>query len=96
MKCDLPENDRCYLQTAEGLCYRRRHEIKALDVEGRSKRRRWLARRKAEHDAIEAVRGAAVDVAVEAARIVLEKKATPAVQSKLFSKSVDSVKTRLN
>ena len=53
MKCDLPENDRCYLQTAEGLCYRRRHEIKALDVEGRSKRRRWLARRKAEHDAIE-------------------------------------------
>ena len=34
-------------------CYRRRHEIKALDVEGRSKRRRWLARRKAEHDAIE-------------------------------------------
>ena len=53
MKCDLPENDRCYLQTAEGLCYRRRHEIKALDVEGRSKRRRWLARRKAERDAIE-------------------------------------------
>ena len=53
LKCDIPENDRVYLQTAEGLCYRRRNEIQTLDVEGRSKRRRWLARRKAEHDAIE-------------------------------------------
>jgi hypothetical protein len=53
LKCDIPENDRVYLQTAEGLCYRRRNEIHALDVEGRSKRRRWLARRKAERDAIE-------------------------------------------
>ena len=80
-------------------------DAKAIKEEARRKTEEYVERRtafseqkirQAEQDAIEAVRGAAVDVAVDAARIVLEKKATPAVQSKLFSKSVESVKSRLN
>ncbi|MET3600236.1 F0F1 ATP synthase subunit B [Martelella mangrovi] len=80
-------------------------EAQAIKEEAHRKTQEYVERRtafseqkirQAEQDAIEAVRSAAVDVAVDAARIVLEKKATPAVQSKLFSKSVDSVKKRLN
>lgn len=80
-------------------------EAEAIKEEARQKTAEYIERRtafseqkirQAEADAIDAVRGAAVDVAVEAARTVLLKKATPAVQSKLFAKSVDEVKSRLN
>lgn len=80
-------------------------EAQSIKEEARQKTKEYVERRtafseqkirQAEAEAVEAVRGAAVDVAVEAARIVLEKKATPAVQSKLFNKSVDEVKSRLN
>ncbi|WP_144409667.1 F0F1 ATP synthase subunit B [Martelella endophytica] len=80
-------------------------EAQSIKDEARRKTEEYVERRtafseqkirQAEHDAIEAVRSAAVDVAVEASRIVLEKKATAAVQSKLFSKSIDAVKSKLN
>ncbi|WP_174802014.1 F0F1 ATP synthase subunit B [Martelella limonii] len=80
-------------------------EAQSIKEEARRKTEEYVERRtafseqkirQAEQEAVAAVRGAAVDVAVEAARIVLDKKATPAVQSKLFSQSVDAVKNRLN
>ena len=92
-------------EEAKDLVAAAERDAKAIKEEARRKTEEYVERRtafseqkirQAEQEAVAAVRGAAVDVAVDAARIVLEKKATPAVRSKLFSQSVDAVKSRLN
>ncbi|WP_176086352.1 F0F1 ATP synthase subunit B [Martelella sp. HB161492] len=92
-------------QEAKGIISAAEREAASIKEEARQKTEDYIARRtalseqkirQAESEALEAVRGAAVDLAVEAARSVLEKKSTDAVQAKLFAKSVEEVKARLN
>lgn len=92
-------------EEAKGIVAAAEREAQSIKEEARRKTEEYVERRtafseqkirQAEQEAVAAVRGAAVDVAIDAARIVLEKKATPTVQSKLFSQSVDAVKSRLN
>lgn len=62
-------------------------------------RRTVLAEQKiaqAEKEAVSEVRSKAVDVAVEAARKLLEQKADGRTSDNLFKQSVDAVRTRMN
>jgi len=52
--------------------------------------------KQAETDAVNAVRAAAVDLAVAAAETVLAKKADASVQDNLFKGALGEVKARLN
>lgn len=80
-------------------------EAAALTAEAKQKTEEFVARRnalseqkikQAETEAVNAVRAAAVDLAVAAAEKVLAKKADEAVQQQLFKSSVAEVKSRLN
>ncbi|MDQ0422704.1 F-type H+-transporting ATPase subunit b [Peteryoungia aggregata LMG 23059] len=80
-------------------------EAAALTAEAKQKTEEFVARRnalseqkikQAETEAVNAVRAAAVDLAIAAAEKVLAKKADEAVQQTLFKASVADVKSRLN
>ncbi|MFD1327380.1 F0F1 ATP synthase subunit B [Mycoplana ramosa] len=80
-------------------------EAEALTAEAKEKTEEYVARRtalseqkikQAEVDAINAVRSAAVDLAISAAENVLANKADAATSMSLFDKAVAEVKTRLN
>lgn len=80
-------------------------EAAALTAEAKQKTEEFVARRnalseqkikQAETEAVNAVRAAAVDLAIAAAEKVLAKKADESVQQQLFKASVDEVKSRLN
>ncbi|QLF69547.1 F0F1 ATP synthase subunit B [Peteryoungia desertarenae] len=90
---------------AAGIIAAAEREAAALTAEAKQKTEEFVARRnalseqkikQAETEAVNAVRAAAVDLAVAAAEKVLAKKADDAVQQKLFSSSVGEVKARLN
>jgi F-type H+-transporting ATPase subunit b len=80
-------------------------EAAALTAEAKQKTEEFVARRnalseqkikQAETEAVNAVRAAAVDLAIAAAEKVLAKKADESVQQQLFKASVGEVKSRLN
>ncbi|CAN7587844.1 F0F1 ATP synthase subunit B [Rhizobium sp. LjRoot30] len=80
-------------------------EAQMLTAEAKQKTEEFVARRnalseqkikQAEADAVNAVRSAAVDLAIAAAEAVIAKKSDAAVQSDLFNRSLNDVKTRLN
>ncbi len=80
-------------------------EAAALTAEAKQKTEEFVARRnalseqkikQAETDAVNAVRSAAVDLAIAAAEAVLVKKADAGVQDTLFMGAVNEVKARLN
>ncbi len=80
-------------------------EAEALAAEAKQKTEEYVARRtalseqkikQAEADAINAVRAAAVDLAISAAENVLASKTDAATSKSLFDKSVTEVKARLN
>ena len=80
-------------------------EAELLAAEAKAKTEEFVARRnalseqkiaQAEADAVNAVRSAAVDLAIAAAEKVLATRADAQVQSELFNQAVGEVKTRLN
>lgn len=80
-------------------------EAAALTAEAKQKTEEFVARRnalseqkikQAETDAVNAVRSAAVDLAIAAAEAVLVKKADAGIQDTLFKGAVNEVKARLN
>ncbi|PWE57995.1 ATP F0F1 synthase subunit B [Metarhizobium album] len=80
-------------------------EAQMLTAEAKQKTEEFVARRnalseqkikQAEADAVNAVRSAAVDLVIAAAEAVIAKKSDAAVQSDLFNRSLNDVKTRLN
>ncbi|MDH4441737.1 MAG: F0F1 ATP synthase subunit B [Rhizobium sp.] len=80
-------------------------EAAALAAEAKQKTEEFITRRnalseqkikQAETEAVNAVRSAAVDLAIAAAEKVLAKKADDAVQQTLFKASLGEVKSRLN
>jgi F-type H+-transporting ATPase subunit b len=80
-------------------------EAAALTAEAKQKTEEFVARRnalseqkikQAETEAVNAVRAAAVDLAIAAAEKVLAKRSDEAVQQSLFKASVGEVKSRLN
>lgn len=80
-------------------------EAAALTAEAKQKTEEFVARRnalseqkikQAETEAVNAVRAAAVDLAIAAAEKVLAKKSDEGVQKALFKASVGEVKSRLN
>ncbi|MBX9467603.1 F0F1 ATP synthase subunit B [Rhizobium sp. WL3] len=80
-------------------------EAAALTAEAKQKTEEFVARRnalseqkikQAETEAVNAVRAAAVDLAIAAAEKVLAKKTDDTVQQALFKASVGEVKSRLN
>ena len=80
-------------------------EAQMLTAEAKQKTEEFVARRnalseqkikQAEADAVNAARSAAVDLAIAAAEAVIAKKSDAAVQSDLFNRSLNDVKTRLN
>jgi F-type H+-transporting ATPase subunit b len=80
-------------------------EAAALTAEAKQKTAEFIARRnalseqkikQAETEAVNAVRVAAVDLAIAAAEKVLAKKTDGAVQDTLFKSAVGEVKARLN
>ncbi|MGR6466601.1 F0F1 ATP synthase subunit B [Rhizobium sp. PAMB 3182] len=80
-------------------------EAKMLAEEAKQKTEDYVARRnalseqkikQAETDAVNAVRSAAVDLAIAAAEKVLADKVDGNVKEKLFNASVEQVRTRLN
>nr|WP_316652775.1 F0F1 ATP synthase subunit B [uncultured Gellertiella sp.] len=80
-------------------------EAELLATEARQKTEEFIARRnalseqkirQAEVDAVNAVRSAAVDLAIAAAEKLLATRADAAVQSDLFAQAVGDVKSRLN
>ncbi|MCF3643019.1 F0F1 ATP synthase subunit B [Rhizobium sp. TRM95111] len=80
-------------------------EAEALTADAKQKTEEYVARRtalseqkikQAETDAINAVRSAAVDLAISAAETVLAAKTDAATSKALFDNAVQEVKTRLN
>ena len=80
-------------------------EAVSITEDARQKTEEFVARRnalseqkikQAETDAISAVRSAAVDLAVEAARSVIAAKADAGTQEALFKDAIGAVKSRLN
>ncbi|MBB4184170.1 F0F1 ATP synthase subunit B [Sinorhizobium terangae] len=80
-------------------------EAEMLTAEAKQKTEEYVARRtalseqkikQAESDAINAVRSAAVDLAISAAEKVLSTKTDADAQDTLFKKALGEVKTRLN
>lgn len=80
-------------------------EAAALTAEAKAKTEEFVARRtalseqkikQAEDEAVNAVRSAAVDLAIAAAEKLLASKTDAAVQENLFRNAVGEVKTRLN
>ncbi len=90
---------------AAGIVASAEREAQALTAEAKQKTEEFVARRnalseqkikQAESDAINAVRSAAVDLAIAAAENVIAKKSDAAVQADLFNRAIGDVKTRLN
>ncbi|UJW76248.1 F0F1 ATP synthase subunit B [Rhizobium sp. SL42] len=90
---------------AAGIVAAAEREAAALTAEARQKTDEFIARRnalseqkikQAETEAVNAVRVAAVDLAIAAAEKVLAKKTDGAVQDNLFKNAVGEVKSRLN
>ncbi|WP_159946821.1 F0F1 ATP synthase subunit B [Rhizobium sp. 18065] len=90
---------------AAGILAAAEREAAALTAEARQKTEEFIARRnalseqkikQAETEAVNAVRVAAVDLAIAAAEKVLAKKTDGAVQDNLFKNAVGEVKSRLN
>jgi F-type H+-transporting ATPase subunit b len=82
-----------------------KREAAGLVAEAHKKTEEYVARRtamaeqkiaQAERDAVNEVRSAAVDIAVEAARKVLETKVDTGADAALFTSSVQELKSRLN
>ncbi|MFN7009416.1 MAG: F0F1 ATP synthase subunit B [Allorhizobium sp.] len=90
---------------AAGIVAAAEREAAAFTAEAKQKTEEFVTRRnalseqkikQAETDAVNAVRSAAVDLAIAAAETVLAKKADAAVQDNLFKGAVNEVKARLN
>lgn len=90
---------------AAGIVAAAQREAEMLTAEAKQKTEEYVARRtalseqkikQAESDAINAVRAAAVDLAISAAEKVLAAKADAAAQDALFKKALGEVKGRLN
>ncbi|MCL6706110.1 F0F1 ATP synthase subunit B [Pseudomonas sp. R2.Fl] len=90
---------------AAGIVAAAEREAAMLTAEAKQKTEEFVARRtalseqkikQAETDAVNAVRVAAVDLAISAAEKVLAKKTDEAVRSDLFAAALGEVKTRLN
>lgn len=90
---------------AAGIVAAAEREAAALTAEARQKTDEFIARRnalseqkikQAETEAVNAVRVAAVDLAIAAAEKVLAKKTDGAVQDNLFKNALGEVKSRLN
>ena len=82
-----------------------KHEAELLVSEARKKTEEYVSRRaamaeqkigQAERDAINEVRSSAVDLAVEAARVVLASKVDAKAGADLFKASLNEVKSKLN
>jgi F-type H+-transporting ATPase subunit b len=82
-----------------------KREAAMLSAEAKRKTEDYVTRRnqlseakikQAETDAVNAVRAAAVDLAIAAAQKIAGEKATGATGSKLFEDAVEQVRTRLN
>ncbi|SRR6185312_13491519 len=82
-----------------------KHEAELLVSEARKKTEEYVSRRaamaeqkigQAERDAINEVRSSAVDLAVEAARVVLASKVDAKAGADLFKASLNEVKAKLN
>jgi F-type H+-transporting ATPase subunit b len=82
-----------------------KREAELITTEAREKTKEYVERRtvmaeqkiaQAEADAIDQVRGSAVELAVEAAARVLGEKVTGKTATDLFKQSLDTVKTRMN
>lgn len=80
-------------------------EAKALAAETRERLKETLERRtkiaeekiaRAEEQASNEVRAMAVDVAIDVARNIIDKKMTPAASTKLIDQNIEELKTRLN
>lgn len=80
-------------------------EAEALAAETRTKLEETLERRtrlaedkiaRAEEQAMDEVRAAAIDVAIATAETVIEKKMTPAASAKLIDTSIKGLKAKLN
>ncbi|MCP8897200.1 F0F1 ATP synthase subunit B [Shinella daejeonensis] len=90
---------------AAGIVAAAEREASALTAEAKQKTEEYVARRtalseqkisQAEADAINAVRAAAVDLAVAAAEKVIVAKTDAKTGNALFEKAIGEVKTRLN
>ena len=90
---------------AAGIVAAAEREAAMLTAEAKQKTEEFVTRRnalseqkikQAETEAINAVRSAAVDLAIAAAEAVLAKKTDAAVQDSLFKGSLGEVKARLN
>ena len=90
---------------AEQIVAAAQREASALAADAKAKTEEYVARRTAmseqkikaaETDAVNAVRSAAVDLAVAAAEKLIASKVDAAADAALFAKSVSEVKTRLN
>lgn len=82
-----------------------KHEAELLVSEARKKTEEYVSRRaamaeqkigQAERDAVNEVRASAVDLAVEAARVVLASKVDAKAGADLFKASLNEVKSKLN
>jgi F-type H+-transporting ATPase subunit b len=82
-----------------------KREAEAITAEARDKTEEYVARRtalaeqkiaQAETDAMDEVRGSAVDMALAAATQILGEKVTAKTAGDLFKKSLDDVKARMN
>ncbi|MEP9397037.1 F0F1 ATP synthase subunit B [Mesorhizobium sp. KR2-14] len=82
-----------------------KHEAELLVSEARKKTEEYVSRRaamaeqkigQAERDAVNEVRASAVDLAVEAARVVLAGKVDAKAGADLFKASLNEVKSKLN
>lgn len=80
-------------------------EAKVLAAETRERLKETLERRtkiaeekiaRAEEQASNEVRAMAVDVAIDVARNIIDKKMTPAASTKLIDQNIEELKTRLN
>lgn len=80
-------------------------EAEMLTAEAKAKTEEFVARRnalseqkiaRAEAEAVNAVRSAAVDLAIAAAEKIIGSRADQKIQSELFAQAVGDVKTRLN
>lgn len=92
-------------QEAESIVAAAKHEADAMAKEAEQKTEEYITRRtalaeqkiaQAEGQALAEVRTAAVDLAVEAAEAVIEKKMTGAASTSMFKSSLAELKSRMN
>jgi F-type H+-transporting ATPase subunit b len=102
---DYQRKHRSVGEEAEAIVAQARHEAKAFAEETRRTLKEQLERRtklaeekiaRAEGQAIDEVRAAAVDLAIAAAEKILREKATGAAAAALIDQSIRDLKTRLN